>query len=195
MGSNQLISLPRLTSFLDKLAAEEFVPEKIESFFGSHQLEFDELLPYIYFREDSYGRNLVCRKENYELLVLSWLPNQSTPIHDHNGQRSWMWIHSGKLTLRNYRHSKDKKEGLQICGPDQIVRAGELTYIDDQIGLHEIVNSSGKPAVSLHLYAEPISQCRCFDPKTKTFEMRDLEIFNPQEIEVPRDLPPKDLLD
>lgn len=194
MGSSQLISLPLLTGFLDKLAPKDFVPEKLESFFQQNQLEFDELLPYIYFREDCYGRNLVCRKEKYELLVLSWLPEQRTPIHDHNGQRCWMWIHSGKLTFRNYRQTKDK-EVLQAGGPDQVFRAGDLTYIDDQIGLHEIVNTSGKPAVSLHLYSEPISQCRVFDEKNKTFEWCDLEAFNHQETEVPGERPPKDLLD
>ena len=194
MGSQILISLTRLTDFLDKLAPADFNSTRVEGFLNQHHLEFDELLPFIYFREDTYGRNIVKRNTHYELLILSWLPNQSTPIHDHNGQRCWIWMHSGKLTFRSFRQLDGKEQSVQPCGPSQVHSPGELTYLDDSMGFHEIANLSGKPAVSLHLYAEPISHCRIYDQQKKKFELVELRAFNPREEEVPEEMPPGGLL-
>lgn len=179
MGCTKLITLAQLTGYLDSLTPKHFAGADVQNMLASSLVEFDELSPFIYFREDTYGRNLICRKKYYELLVLSWLPNQATPVHNHNGQRCWMWIHSGKLTFRNYR--REGREALQSTGPDQVYHPGDLTYIDDKIGLHEILNLSGKPAVSLHLYANPISQCQVYNPESKSFEWLELTAFNHQE--------------
>lgn len=195
MASQRPISLQQLTDFLDPLSPSEICNPKVEQFFREQTLDYDELIPHIYFREDTYGRNLVHRKDHYELLVLSWLPDQATPIHDHNGQRCWMWIHSGKLTFRNYKKLSPKSSELVASGPPRIFQPGDLTYIDDKIGLHEIVNVSGKPAVSLHLYAQPISHCQVFNQEKKEFEWLELRAFN-HSMPVDQEEPPsEDLLD
>lgn len=42
-----------------------------------------------------------------------------------------------------------------------------VVYINDQLGLHKIVNPDPEQfAVSLHLYSPPFSQCHTFDETT-----------------------------
>ena len=54
---------------------------------------------------------------------------------------------------------------------------GDLVYIDDGKGIHSIANASKKPAVSLHLYAGPVSRCRIYNEKVGLFEWVELSYF------------------
>jgi cysteine dioxygenase len=184
MGCSKIISLTELTNLLDSFSAARWKEESLGSIsqLQTQTVDLEDLLPFVFFREDTYGRTLVHRRRSYEILVNSWLPNQKTPIHDHNGQRCWMWVSSGKLTFRNYHRVDSKQEAPRLAGPDQVFSAGESTYIDDTIGLHEIVNLSGKPAISLHLYAKPISKCQVFNAEKEKFEWQELACFNLPEV-------------
>ena len=183
MGCSKIISLSQLTDLLDSFSAARWKEDGWVEELQTQAVDLEDLLPFVFFREDSYGRTLVHRKKNYEILVVSWLPNQKTAIHDHSGQRCWMWVSSGKLTFRNYHRVDSKKETPRLAGPEQVFSAGESTYIDDSMGFHEILNTSGKPAISLHLYAKPISKCQAYNPEKKKFEWLELACFNLPAVE------------
>lgn len=171
------ITLPELIGFLNEQSEDDFKGDKVDRFLTEHHVDQDQFLPFIYFREDTYGRNLVFRAEHFELLLLTWLPKQRTPIHDHNGQRCWMMVQSGSLAFRNYEPCDGAKGQLVCKGSVETHDAGENVYIDDGIGLHSIANASNKPAISVHLYAGPIPRCRIYDESAREFKTVELCYF------------------
>lgn len=170
-------TLTRFLDFLQSLDGTGFQGTSVDRFLTDHFVPQEEFLPYIFFREDTYGRNLVYKNDFFELLVLTWLPHQRTKIHDHSGQRCWMTVQLGTLSFKNYATPQtDKCELIPLCGADTCVE-GKALYIDDGIGVHSIVNASRKPAVSVHLYAAPISRCKTYNEALKRFEWTDLHYF------------------
>ncbi len=175
-------SLPDFLTFLNAQKGSDFKGCAVDSYLQRYCFTQNDFLPFIYFREETYGRNLVYRTELYELLVLTWLPQQRTPIHDHGGQRCWMMVQSGKLFFKNFKPPHADGGPLEVLGPCETHVAGEAVYIDDGIGTHSIANASNQPAVSVHLYAAPIPRCRIYDETRRRFEWTDLQYFTSPEI-------------
>lgn len=173
------VCLPDFIDFLNLQKAEDFKSDRMDKFFRDCTLNNEDFLPFIYFREETYGRNLVYKTDFYELLVLTWLPQQRTPIHDHAGQRCWMTVSMGELAFKNF-----EPQGLDGCKCDlkamggvEVGKCGTNTYIDDGIAVHSIANASRCPAVSVHLYAAPVPTCKVYNEKQKRFEDVDLKYF------------------
>ncbi|TCO57036.1 cysteine dioxygenase [Actinocrispum wychmicini] len=83
---------------------------------------------------------LVDRVGVYEVWLMSWLPGQSTDLHDHGRTTGAFTVVSGTLTER-------------------VVRAGtELTLTPGQSRVfapdyvHQVLNNGIDPAVSIHVY-------------------------------------------
>src|ERR1700691_6219788 len=57
-----------------------------------------EVEPYVEPRAESYNRRCVVRRENYELLVLTWAPSQGSVAHDHSGSLCGLKVERGCLT-------------------------------------------------------------------------------------------------
>jgi cysteine dioxygenase len=177
-------TLPAFLEFLNHLSEKDFKSDPVDKYLTENQLCQEEFLPFIYFREETYGRNLVYKTDKYELLILTWLPQQRTPIHDHGGQRCWMLIQSGKLTFKNFKPLDESKPALSVVG-SECHQAGEAVYIDDGMGVHSIANCTTKPAVSMHLYAGPVPRCRIYNEGSRTFDWVELGYFTSPEIYSP----------
>jgi len=169
-----LLTASRFLDFLVSLRPSDFKSERVNLFLKNKKFEEDTFLPFIHFRDDTYGRNLVFKTRYFELSVLTWLPGHRTPIHDHSGQRCWMFIDSGELTVKNYAFPQSDQFQLKPLGPVEILDAGEQVYVDDDIALHSITNASSRPAVSVHLYAGPIEFCRIYNESTRRLEKKEL---------------------
>lgn len=171
------IPLPNFVEFLCSQRPSDFRGDKVDTYLSQFRIEEDSVLPFVYFREETYGRNLIFKNEHFELLTLTWLPNQRTPIHDHAEQRCWMLVQTGVLTFRNYEPIRKESDALTPCGNCETLAAGDAVYIDDGIAIHSISNASKRPAVSLHLYAGPIPKCRIYDEGLKKFIWKELQYF------------------
>ncbi|NJP68057.1 cysteine dioxygenase [Streptomyces sp. ventii] len=76
----------------------------------------------------------------YELWLLSWLPGQGSGRHDHGDAHGVFTVLTGGLT----EFTAGTREGRPLRpGPTRVFAPG---YV------HEMVNTSLEPAVSLHLY-------------------------------------------
>ena len=175
-------SLKEFLDFLNQQDAKTFKTDVVDKYLKNHQIDHEEFLPYTFFREETYGRNLIAKNDFYELLVLTWLPEQRTAIHDHASQRCWVMMGLGSLTFKNYEPVgpiiEGKKYQLKAMGRAEVISAGQSqSYIDDDMALHSIANASRKPAISIHLYANPVNRCRIYNESTKTFEWSELEYF------------------
>ena len=175
-------SLPDFLDFLNGQTKQDFKTDTVDKYLSQYRIDQEQFLPFIYFREETYGRNLVFKTDLYELLVLTWLPQQRTPIHDHNAQRCWMLVQSGKLTFKNFKPIDPVSPKLEVVGSVELHQAGESVYIDDGIGIHAISNCTTKPAISVHLYAGPIPRCRIYNESARAFELVELEYFTSPEI-------------
>lgn len=187
------VKLQEFLEFLNSQSAEGFKGDGVTNFLTQRPFEPTAFSPFTFFRNDTYGRNLVSKNENYELIVITWLPRHRTPIHDHASSRCWMWMMRGTLTFRNYEFPRtDGAKGLSCLGPVETHSVGDVEYIDDNMAIHSISNASSEPAVSVHLYAAPIPRCRIYNETAKKLDWVDLCYFTEQgrnripESELPR---------
>jgi quercetin dioxygenase-like cupin family protein len=74
----------------------------------------------------------------YEVWLLSWVPGQSSGAHDHGASSGVLTVLEGELTERNDKGARAIGAGAQ--------------YVSVPGHVHEVVNDSLEPAVSLHVY-------------------------------------------
>ncbi len=171
------IRLHDFLAFLNQLSPQDFKENHVDSFVTGKALVRDDLKSFVHFRKDNYGRNLIAQNNSYELICLTWLPNQMTPIHDHCGQRCWMFIQSGHLAFKTFKPPLTDFSPLIAYGSGEVLTSPSSAYIDDGIGVHAISNLGDEPAVSIHLYAGPIPKCRVYNEKESRFEIKELGFF------------------
>ncbi|MCM2390068.1 cysteine dioxygenase [Streptomyces albipurpureus] len=74
----------------------------------------------------------------HEVWLLSWVPGQSSGLHDHGQSSGVLTLLEGQLTERTGR------------GSQQLVAGSQRVFAPGYV--HEVVNDSLEPAVSLHIY-------------------------------------------
>lgn len=111
-----------------------------------------------HFLPGRYSRNLVAEVPGlFSLILLCWPPGVRSPIHDHARASCFMRVLEGELVEQIF----DAADNSLVPGRVSRVRAGEVVFIDDGVGLHSVNNES--PTVrsrSLHLYSPPFATCR-----------------------------------
>jgi uncharacterized NAD(P)/FAD-binding protein YdhS len=143
----------------------------VRSLLNQATLTPQEIAPYIEPQPASYARRCIVRRENYELLVLTWLPSQGSVAHDHSGCLCGLKVFQGSLT-----------EQLFEQGPDGQVRkttatrlgVTELT-VDPGVVIHSLGNdpAATQPLVTVHIYSPPLPEVRRYavaeNPPPKLF--------------------------
>jgi predicted metal-dependent enzyme (double-stranded beta helix superfamily) len=84
----------------------------------------------------------------YEVWLVSWLPGQRTPLHDHGGSSGGFAVVEGELTERS--GAAGVEAGVRAAG--RHVRPGSLRIFGAGY-VHEVVNAGTVPAVSVHVYS------------------------------------------
>ncbi|GJF34801.1 cysteine dioxygenase [Kitasatospora sp. NE20-6] len=84
----------------------------------------------------------------YEVWLLSWLPGQGSGFHDHGASSGVMTVVQGELTERSLTHAGEGSRALRPGG-QRVFSSGYL---------HEVVNASLEPAVSIHLYSPGLTE-------------------------------------
>lgn len=95
----------------------------------------------------------------YEVWLLSWVPGQGSGTHDHGRSSGVLTVLQGELTERTERGTRAVAAGTQ-----QVFAPG---YV------HEVVNDTLRPAVSLHVYYPgltemPMHAARCAGAEGET---------------------------
>lgn len=115
-----------------------------------------------------YTRTLLHRCDDFEILVLHWLPNCASAIHDHGGALCWLSVAAGTMGVENYtRRDTGATPGYARIQFDarELLNAGAVDHRQDDIHLHRCTTGSD-PAISLHVYAHPIDRFHIFDDRT-----------------------------
>ncbi len=168
--------LTQLREFIQKIS-RLFSPslaienERILELMHQYKLFECSLENLYYFHQSHYTRNLIFKNEFFEILILCWEPGQKTPIHDHEGQHCCMTVLRGTIESKNYVYVKsiDFKGDLTPLLQETYNR-GDVSYIDDEIGIHQLENPAinNRRACTLHVYYKPIVGCLSYDLETKT---------------------------
>jgi len=130
-----------------------------------------EFESYTSWQTDDYTRNCVHRNDDYELILLCWEIGAKTPIHDHAGEDCWVYQVSG--TVKELRYIQNNLGKMEESNSAELTEQ-KLTYMHDRMGFHSIENISDERAMTLHIYASPISQCNVFNENSELLEKADL---------------------
>jgi len=161
-----------LSDFINKLDNTE--PEELPKLLKSFSLDTIDFEPYKLWKKDGYSRNCIKRNRYYELILLCWNPGDKSPVHNHNGQKCWVYQLEGTISEIRYEESNNKLTETQKLS----LYPSRLTYMDDNMGCHRLVNDSDEPAVSLHIYMSPIDSCEYFCEEDKIFKKKTLKYDN-----------------
>jgi uncharacterized NAD(P)/FAD-binding protein YdhS len=127
-----------------------------------------------YVREtpQHYHRGTVIRRDNYELLVLTWTPGQGSVPHDHAGSISAMQVLHGNAIEGTWRTAFDGYVDLDFETP---LGASEMTAWQDA-GVHTVRNSadSSTTLITVHVYAPPRKDFRRYVPRPTRVGTRPL---------------------
>lgn len=82
-----------------------------------------------------------------DIWLLSWLPGQTTELHDHGGSSAAFTVVSGRL-----REVRLDRRGHRIV---KTRRAGATTVVPPRI-IHDVNGAGSGPAVSIHAYSPPL---------------------------------------
>lgn len=102
------------------------------------------------FNANGYTRNVLCRIDNYWLMVLRWDNKAQTPIHGHPEQ-AFVRLLSGEFSIDNY-HTKTKNllETVNCQCNQHYINHGVPDTMDNAV--HKI--TALKPSLSLHFYSD-----------------------------------------
>ncbi len=93
--------------------------------------------------------------DGVDVWLLTWLPDQSTELHDHGESAAAFTVLSGAV---------DETRPLPPTGAlrTRRLRAGATRWVPPG-ALHDVRGSAGGPAVSLHAYSPPLSSMTYYD--------------------------------
>lgn len=167
-GSEPGLNLKQLVRAIAKAlrrkdACQEELSVQLQDLLRNYDASIGDWKRYALFDEKKhYTRNLISTdRESYTLMLLCWTAAKESPIHDHPCDGCWMRCIQGGITETRYAMPDTKAPS----GPLQQTRVTtlhcpEVAYIDDNLGLHKVAATEEGPAITLHLYAPPFSQCR-----------------------------------
>ncbi len=124
----------------------------------SHDLE-----PYHRWNSRHYTRTCIQRNDEFELLVICYEPGQRTSIHDFNSQTAWVHPVLGEVVEE--RFVLEPSGQLRATGETHL-HAGDLDRFTNGSSIHRFTNRGPGRAVTLNLYAKPMSQWRVYDERT-----------------------------
>ncbi len=127
---------------LDRLAAlTAEVAEEVRQ--GLHEIRFDA--------ENRWSVRLHA-DDHTDVWLISWTPDQSTRLHDHAGSLGALTVVAGELVERFW--TGELRERTHADGGGGRFPLGHV---------HDVVNASDAPAVSVHAYSPPLTAMHYYE--------------------------------
>jgi hypothetical protein len=116
------------------------------------RINWSLLEPNVGLSQHGYTRVRLSQNERWELLLLSWLPDQTSSIHGHGGSAGITRLVQG--TLRETRFERLDSDQLRPLEPRLVSESQAV--IEELQTIHRMRNVGREPALSLHLYSPPL---------------------------------------
>lgn len=151
-----------------KILVESDIPEK-------------DLMPWADFdhpAKDSYGRKMIYKGEQFEVMAMSWQPGDMSTIHDH-GYTQWGAV----KTYGPAEHAAFRVEDeiLSTTSRKQF-NAGDVVAVSHTF-VHQMGNPTDEPFLSLHVYGDleaidnVTGDARLFDLRTDEIQRINGGVF------------------
>jgi predicted metal-dependent enzyme (double-stranded beta helix superfamily) len=121
-------------------------------------------------RDKAYAQYLLYRPADHAFSVVSfvWNPGQGSPIHDHC---TWGVIgqYEGEEEEHRFRIIDNRLEPIGVV----LARPGDVSHVyPPSRDIHQILNRSATPTVSIHIYGGDIGSQRrhSYDPNTASMQ-------------------------
>jgi len=170
-------SLETISELIQVLDEEERT--KYTTILKSMKLPIAEFEKYATWSDTCYTRNCIEENENFELILICWEKEQITAIHDHGGEECWVYFVAG--TFREQVFTQNENGNLKSIKTTDS-KPGDVAYMIDFMGFHNLENRSKNRSMSLHLYAKPIKNCNVYDSKENEFTRKELTYDNVEEM-------------
>ena len=121
--------------------------------------------------ESTYTRNCIFENERFELILICWQSSHKTPIHDHGGEECWVKVIDGEFKETVYKLNEVSEVNILKTN---LFKVGDISYMIDFMGCHQLKNLSSHRSLSLHLYAKPIRNCNIYDEQSKEFVQKKM---------------------
>jgi predicted metal-dependent enzyme (double-stranded beta helix superfamily) len=86
-----------------------------------------------------------------QVWLLSWLPDQGTPLHDHGTSAGAFTVVRGSLSERVVAAGRSGVHETRIHETRAELTAGRVRHFGPHY-VHQVVNTQAEPAVSVHVY-------------------------------------------
>lgn len=128
---------------------------------GAVHLALDDVRSAVASDPLAYVRTLIHSGPCYEALIMCWLPNQRSPIHDHGGSACAVRIVSGAAVEMIYALDPS---GLASPVSQSLFTSGDVVCSADA-DVHSLANAltgnaPGELLVTLHIYSPPLRSTR-----------------------------------
>lgn len=129
-----------------------------------------DLLPYLRWNQKHYTRTCVVRNVRFELLVICYEPGQRTSIHDYDSTSAWVQPLMGEVMEERFQCDLDG--GIRLKQASRLSK-GVPTALPRDSSIHRFTNAGAERAITLNLYAPPMSQWRVYDEHTGESRVRE----------------------
>ena len=171
----------KIEKFIEDLClipTEEFSVENIFDFLAKTNVESASLEPYICFSKKFYTRNLIFKNELFEVMAVCWDAGQSSRIHNHSEQKCWMSVPIGTLKVQNFK-TLECDEAKNFCrieeADDFDINQNLPAKVELDEPIHQVLNTSADPAVSVHIYSKPFDTCLSYC--RQTFQFNEVKLY------------------
>ncbi len=144
-------------------------------------IEEDDVMPWAEFEHpvsDGYGRSMVHQGENYELMVMTWMPGDFSAIHDHGATQWGAVLFLGTAEHATFSHDGD----VLTTNEREAVFQGDINEVDHSM-IHQMGNRDSAPFLSVHLYGchskrhDITGDARIFDLFEQKIQFTDGGVF------------------
>ena len=147
--------------------------EEILSLLTRMPVEEASLAPYMCWDRQHYTRNLIDKRDLYELVAVCWEIGQGSSVHNHRDQNCWMAAPVGKLVVENFHvvfQDLDAGKSQLLASNTVELSATNPCAVDPRQPVHRVVNprEAGQRAVTLHVYSRPFDTCVVYSPELGT---------------------------
>lgn len=169
------VNIHQLISGLREIPDEEFVCDRVYQFLSSNPVENDSIVPYMFWSQKHYTRNLIYKDARFEMMAICWESGQVSRVHNHSEQRCWMTVPVGRLKGQNFAINEiDESRGYcKLTETDTFELAECLAAkVELEEPIHQILNLAefDERAVSIHIYSKPFDTCVSYCMDTDTFK-------------------------
>jgi predicted metal-dependent enzyme (double-stranded beta helix superfamily) len=117
-------------------------------------------------RHDHYARRLIWREPDASFVVtaLTWLPGQSSPLHDHAGLWGAEIVVAGTMSETGFRLLDRHSDGRYRFAREsqRLATKGSLGILIPPLEYHDFGNHGSETAHTVHVYAGDLTACNAF---------------------------------